>query len=101
MLGIRLDIAARCLEAPENWMLRGHLDGKGCKKQWIFSFSFQKGCDVHKDRECMFIGASGGARCGWEQLAYKWLSRRFSVFANRAERYIDYIPFFMFYTPDT
>jgi hypothetical protein len=86
MLGIRLDIAVSCLEAPENWMLRGHLDGNGCKKQWIFSFSFQKGCDGHKDRECMVIGASGGARCGWEQLAYKWLSRRFSVCANRAER---------------
>jgi hypothetical protein len=44
------------------------------------------GCDGRNDTGMYVIGASGGARWGWEQLSYKWLSRRFSVFANRAER---------------
>jgi hypothetical protein len=30
MLRIRLDIAEWCVETPENWKLRGQLDGKCC-----------------------------------------------------------------------
>jgi hypothetical protein len=41
---------------------------------------------VTKIWECMVIGASDGARCGWEQVSYKWLSRRFSVSSNTAKR---------------
>jgi hypothetical protein len=46
---MRLDIAEWCVETPENWKLRGQLDGKCCKEQWIFSFSFQKGYNGHKN----------------------------------------------------
>jgi hypothetical protein len=59
---------------------------KAARSNGYSLFPFKRDVMVAKIRECMVIGASGGARWGWEQLSYKWLSRRFSVFANRAER---------------
>jgi hypothetical protein len=66
MLGIRLDIAVWCLEAPENWMLRGHLDGKAARSNGYSLFPFKRDVMVTKIGNVWVIGASGGARCGWE-----------------------------------
>jgi hypothetical protein len=59
---------------------------KAARSNGYSLFPFKRDVMVTKIQECMVIDASGGARCGWEQLSYKLLSRRFSVFANRAER---------------